>query len=217
MYKSVDQLQEHQQLMFRLILLHRNLENASDCADGLRSVRSVKYELPIYSRTNKVKYLIACIQLHTLIQSRLTEQKAYRLTWNRTVNISGGPLSNEPIDGWVELINREVKYMCKGNQTKDSCIRHAAAFKVEMSMIDQFDKILQHSKTKGFHKDASRQADVQTIVKELARHEALEVRPGRKLNSRKLANVSSELSLVQSNLNDMITRHKFRISNVHVC
>uniref|UniRef100_K1RXJ2 Uncharacterized protein n=1 Tax=Magallana gigas TaxID=29159 RepID=K1RXJ2_MAGGI len=35
-------------MLFKLILIHRNLDEAVDMGDGERSTRSAKYELPIY-------------------------------------------------------------------------------------------------------------------------------------------------------------------------
>lgn len=51
------------QLFLKLALLHRNLDTAVGIADGHRSVRSAKYELPIYVKTNKTKYAIGSIHL----------------------------------------------------------------------------------------------------------------------------------------------------------
>lgn len=48
-----DELQDYISLLFKLTLLHNNLDTAVDMGDGERSVRSTKYELPIYNRTRK--------------------------------------------------------------------------------------------------------------------------------------------------------------------
>ena len=53
-----DELYNNILLLFKLTALHRNLDTAVDMGDGHRSVRSAKYETPIYHRTNKIKYLI---------------------------------------------------------------------------------------------------------------------------------------------------------------
>ena len=46
-----DSLYNYIMMLFKLIALHKNLDTAVDMADGHRSVRSAKYELPIYSKT----------------------------------------------------------------------------------------------------------------------------------------------------------------------
>lgn len=47
-------------------ILYKNLDMAVDMVDGERSVRSAKYELPLYNKTNKVKYLIGSVHLTAL-------------------------------------------------------------------------------------------------------------------------------------------------------
>lgn len=55
-HRDHDQLQDHIVMLFKLTILHRNLDSAVDLADGKRSVRSAMFEMPIYNKTNKVKY-----------------------------------------------------------------------------------------------------------------------------------------------------------------
>lgn len=55
--------------------------------DGHRSVRSAKYELPIYNKTNKTKYLIGSI--HLTASGTLQADKQEQLIANRFVNLSG--------------------------------------------------------------------------------------------------------------------------------
>ena len=42
-----------------------------DMADGRRSVRSCKYELPVFNRTEKMKYVIGCIHLTALSEKQI--------------------------------------------------------------------------------------------------------------------------------------------------
>jgi hypothetical protein len=42
-------------------MLHRNLDTAVDMGDGERCVRSAKYELPIYNKTENKIYQILCV------------------------------------------------------------------------------------------------------------------------------------------------------------
>lgn len=57
-HRDHDQLQDHIVMLFKLTILHRNLDSAVDMADRERSVRSAMFEMPIYNKTDKVKYLI---------------------------------------------------------------------------------------------------------------------------------------------------------------
>lgn len=61
--ETEDKLFDYTLLLFKLTALLKNLDTAIDMGDGGRSVRSSKYELPIFNRTNKIKYVIGCIHL----------------------------------------------------------------------------------------------------------------------------------------------------------
>lgn len=47
-------------------------------ADGNRSVRSAKYQLPVYNLTNKTKYAIGSIDLITLTEGILSDEQRVR-------------------------------------------------------------------------------------------------------------------------------------------
>ena len=79
---SKDELHDYILMLFKLTMLHRNLDTAVDMGDGERSVRSAKYELPIYKRTNKVKYSIGSIHLTSLTNGVLSEDQTERLIAN---------------------------------------------------------------------------------------------------------------------------------------
>lgn len=80
--------------------------------DGERSVRSTKYELPIYNRTRKVKYVIGSIHLSALTSGVLEEEQCERLVANRFVNVQGGRNNNIALDEYLEILNRESKIAC---------------------------------------------------------------------------------------------------------
>lgn len=54
-------------MLFKLILLYKNFDIVVDMGDGERLVRFIKYELFIYNRIRKVKYVIGFIYLLVLI------------------------------------------------------------------------------------------------------------------------------------------------------
>lgn len=64
-----------QLVFFKFAQLHRNLDTAVDMEDGNRSVRSAKYELPIYVKTNKTKYAIGSIHPISLTEGILDEEE----------------------------------------------------------------------------------------------------------------------------------------------
>lgn len=107
-----DELQDYISLLFKLTLLHKNLDTAVDMGDGERSVRFTKYELPIYNRTRKVKYVIGSIHLSALTSGVLEEEQCERLVANRFVNVQGGRNNNIALDEYLEILNRESKIAC---------------------------------------------------------------------------------------------------------
>lgn len=56
-----------------------------DMGDGARSVRSAKYELPIFNKTNKTEYAIGCVHLTTLTEETLSSEQSQRLIYNRSI------------------------------------------------------------------------------------------------------------------------------------
>ncbi|OWF47689.1 hypothetical protein KP79_PYT01281 [Mizuhopecten yessoensis] len=69
--KDKDELQSYCRMLFKLCLLQKNLDTSVDMGDGERSVRSAKYELPIYNTTNKIKYGIGSVHLISMTEGLL--------------------------------------------------------------------------------------------------------------------------------------------------
>lgn len=107
-----DELQDYISLLFKLTLLHNNLDTAVDMGDGERSVRLTKYELPIINRTRKIQYVIGSIHLSALTSGVLEEEQYERLVANRFVNVQVGRNNNIALDAYLEILNRESKIAC---------------------------------------------------------------------------------------------------------
>lgn len=77
-------------------------------ADGNRSVRSAKYELPVYNLTNKTKYAIGSINLIALTEGILSDEQRVRLTANRFINLQGGTMifRHKPLYAYHRLRNK---------------------------------------------------------------------------------------------------------------
>lgn len=97
-------------------------------ADGNRSVRSAKYELPVYNLTNKTKYANGSIHLIALTESILSDEQRVRLTANRFINLQGGVNNNMALDEYVKLLNCDSKIACSGFKTKESVLYHSKVF-----------------------------------------------------------------------------------------
>lgn len=87
--KNKDELYGYMLLLFKISLLHKNLDDAVDMADGTRSIKSAKCELPIYNYTNKIKYAIGFIHLIAMTEGLLNKELKERLTANRFINLHG--------------------------------------------------------------------------------------------------------------------------------
>ena len=203
-----DELYNYVRTLFVLTSLLKNLDTAIDMADGARSVRSAKYELPLFNKTNKLKYVIGCIHLTELSEKTLTKEQRERLITNRTINIQGGKNNNLALDEYLEMLNRDSKDIVSGHQTKESILKHSKQFPHIINSARHFDALCQIKGRKGFHKLPGYKADVVKAVKELHDIDAFKITPGRKLKCRDLCFDSDPYDSSHVGLPTMIQRHK---------
>lgn len=203
-----DQLHEYIFMCFKLILLHKNLDSAIDMGDGQRSVRSAKYELPIYNKTNKIKYAIGSVHLTALTSGLLPPEQTERLVANRFINLQGGKNNNVALDEYVEMLNRDSKAACSGHQTVDSIIAHSKEYPHIVNITKHFDEISGVTKKKGFHHLPSYKLDVITVAKELIKLNVIDEKPGRKLKAKGLTAEKNPFDTCFRDLSTIIHRHK---------
>lgn len=182
--ENKDELFDYVVHLFKLGALHKNLDTAVDMGDGHRSVRSAKYELPIYNKTNKTKYLIGSIHLTALVSGTLQADKQEQLIANRFVNLSGGANNNMALDEYVELLNRDTKQACSGHQTKTSILTHSKEYPHLIDAIKHIDMINEIKNRKGIHEYPSYKKDVLKTANELFEISAFSEIPGRTLTCR---------------------------------
>ncbi|XP_056014422.1 uncharacterized protein LOC125649436 [Ostrea edulis] len=219
--KVKDELGDHCRLLFKLALLHKNLDSAVDMADGHRSVRSAKYELPIYVKTNKTKYAIGSIHLVSLTEGVLNGEQKERLIANRCVNLQGGKNNNMALDEYVELLNRDSKVVCSGFQTKESILRHSKEFPHIVNFVKHFDSVCNVTTRKGFHHLPSYAEDVQKIVTQLFDIDAFTFVEGRKLKCKSLCTNKNIFNDCFKGFATLVHRHKplvafHRLGNKHI-
>lgn len=203
-----DEVQDYISLLFKLTLLHKNLDTAVDMGDGERSVRSTKYELPIYNRTNKLKYVIGSIHLSALTSGVLAEEQCERLVANRFVNVQGGRNNNVALDEYLELLNRESKIACSGHQTKNSIIEHSKEYPHLVGFVQHLESISDMNPRKGFHHLPNYQEDVKKVAMDLVKYKVLCSIPKRKLKCRCVVTDRNPFENCHSGLSEMIHRHK---------
>ncbi|XP_063400161.1 uncharacterized protein LOC134684783 [Mytilus trossulus] len=177
--KDKDRVQDYIALLFKLVLLHKNLDSAVDMGNGGRSVRSAKYELPVYNKTNKTKYSIGSIHLTALTSGLLPSDQEESLINNRFINLQGGKNNNFALDEFVEMLNRDSKVACSGHQTVESIIAHSKEYPIVIDITKHFDAITEIHQRKGCHHLPSYKEDVLKVMKELQELNVLENKPGR--------------------------------------
>lgn len=206
--KDQDHLQNYILLLFKLTLLHRNLDTAVDMGDGVRSVKSANYELPIYNKTNKTKYSIGSIHLICLTEGLLDDESKERLITNRFINLQGGKNNNIALDEYVELLNRDSKAACTGFQTKESILAHSKEFPHLVNSVHHYDALCAVPGRKGFHKLPSYVEDVKKVVKDLVDINALTTVAGHTLKCKSLSTNKNPYDECYRGLTTMIHRHK---------
>lgn len=207
--KEKDQLQDHIIMLFRLVILHKNFDTAVDMGDGNRSVCSAKYELPIYNKTNKLKYVIGSIHLTAMASGEtLTEEQKIRLRANRFVNVQGGRNNNLALDEYLEMLNRDSKVACSGHNTKESIINHSKGYPHIINITKHFDTVCEIRKRKGFHHLPSYHEDVHKVVKDLLQLDVLTYTPERTLSSKRLSVSRNPFDDCFVGLSKLIYRHK---------
>lgn len=156
--------------------------------DGERSVGSTKYELHIYNRTRKVKYVIGSIHLSALTSGVLEEEQCERLVANRFVNVQGGRNNNIALDEYLEILNRESKIACSGHQTKKSIIEHSKEYPHLVGFVQHLESISDMNRRKGFHHLPNYHDDVKKVALDLVKHNVPCNIPKRQLKCRCLVN-----------------------------
>lgn len=208
---DADQVQDYILHLFKLVLLHKNLDTAVDMGDGERSVRSAKYELPVYNKTNKTKYSIGSIHLTALTSGLLTGDKEESLIANRCINLQGGKNNNIALDEFVEMLNRDSKVACSGHQTVESIIQHSKEYPHIINLTKHYDFISEIHQRKGFHHLPSYKDDIWKVMKDLQQLNVLEHIPGRTLKCKDLVVDRNPYDNSFKGLSAMIHRHKPRV------
>lgn len=74
--------------------------------DGPRIIRHWKYDIIQFARLHHYKYFKLALNLLTSVQGGSSKRLAHQLTWCRTVNPTGQPGENIPVDLQMENLNQ---------------------------------------------------------------------------------------------------------------
>lgn len=145
-------------------MLHKNLDSAVEMGDGERSVRSTKYELPIYNKTNETKYCIGSIHLTDRTSGLLPATQEKRLKANWFINLQGCRNHSIALDELVEMLNRDSKVACSGHQTEDSIVQHSKEYPHIIYIAKHYDVISDIKSKKGSHHLSSYKEDFRKVL-----------------------------------------------------
>lgn len=148
--------------------------------DGGRCVRSAKYELPIYHKTNKIEYSICSIHTTTLSSGLLNPDQEERFIANRFANIQGGRNNNIALDEYIEMLNKDSKASCTGHKTKESILKHSKEYPLLVQFTKQFEEAGEMGQRKGFHHLLSYATDVGKVVNNLLENNVSQKNENRK-------------------------------------
>ncbi|KAK3103574.1 hypothetical protein FSP39_020297 [Pinctada imbricata] len=146
--------------------------------DGTRMIIHWKCDMPEFYEMNHTKYFIFAFRLLTAVNGGSSPRLARQVTWNRTVNVSGGVGKNIEMDLHMEHMNRDYKESIKsagGQLTQQTIERHSQMVGVGRLFDKEFDKNVSCRKT-GHRKagGANRETDLYHLVRALLSNNCVE-------------------------------------------
>lgn len=195
-------------MLFKLTMLHQNVDSGVDMGVGGRCIRSAKYELPVYHQKNIIKYTICSIHRTALFSGLLIPDQEKCLIANRFVNIRCGKNIYIAIDEYIEMLNRDTKASCTGHKTKDTILKYAKEYPLLVEFKKQFEKAGDLVQRKGFHHLPSYATDVEKMVKNLLEKHVLQKVENRKLYVKLTSLDSNPFSNCSVCLSTMLHRHR---------
>lgn len=194
-------------------LLFRDTDDAYKMGDGNRLQRNAKYELLHFDQGHHIKYRLWMWRMLAYAKSLLSEKEAYEYIWNMSFNFGQGLGHLIPNDNLVEINVHLMKEQCRrmgANVTYEGARKWVKCLKFLHDLSDEFDEQSGVKKRSTKHTQADREAEINTIVKELSEVNVFEFQPGRE--HRSFVNFSSDVlegvNIVE--LNKWITHNKKR-------
>ena len=172
-------------LEFGMIVM--NYLDAVSEGDGLRVFRSWKYILS-YLREDRAasrKYALEALYLILQRYALLSPADAHSLLWNRFHKHKFGYGGNIPLDLQLEHFNNSIKTILKklgSNSTNQRAVdRLTKALTVNKVILDNFDNLCSIIKRSGKHPSTKTvSSDLEKLVNEMMRNNAMELNPGRR-------------------------------------
>ena len=152
---NTDEVHQHAQLLLRVLLLKKHLDDAISYGDGQSLVSCVKHMYLYFRCNNNYKYALACFELLAELKYFVSEKVATSLIQDRFVNMRGASDSNYPADLLVEHSNKVFKnnfYMFRGEPTQQLLNRMSKSQTMTSEILDNFQKEFATARFVGQHK-----------------------------------------------------------------
>lgn len=156
--------------LLTLGLLYLEFVDSIHEGDGYRILRCWKYFLLTFKATNKRKYAIQASTLLLQYYFIFSERMKKQLLWSRTVNRSGRPGRNIPMDLEMEHLNRELKGAISNlhsNVNENSIARIGRSLKKLVTVTENYDKCSDIPLQSNYHSSRSNIKDLTSVVEEL--------------------------------------------------
>ena len=150
--------------------------------DGVGLYHIWKHDLVEFLASGHTVYAGLAFDFVSQVEFSLSERKAAKLLYNRTVNFYGGKSNNMPIDYALELLNGEVKPDLKhkyGTLTKQTIDRVGKSLKPCRNVEHAIDRQLERFTAIGRHRENFYEEDVSLMVNELKEENLFKKVPGR--------------------------------------
>ena len=162
------------------------------------------------------KYCLEALYIGCQIHALLSPKDAHSLIWNRFHKSKSSQGGNIPLDLMLEHYNNVMKnviHLLGSNSTNTKAVdRFAKALTVNEQLLGGFDTSCNVRKRSGKHTQENAAKDLQKIVKELVKEEALTYKKGRKYKAYNGMNASLLDDFNWHSLYAWIEEHKRNIS-----
>lgn len=173
-------------------------------------MRSTKYKIPIFNKTNKLKYIIKYIQLININKNphTLTNQQKKHFITNQTINLQKKKNNNITLNKYIKIINHNNKNIISNHQTKKNIIKHSKQFPHLINYIKNFNIISKIKNQKKFHKLPNYKINISKITKKLLKIKYLKYQPKKQLHYQNLSINKNPYSNSIKKLPIIIHKHK---------
>ena len=211
--KDKDHVRAYAKEVVSLGLLLMEFIDAIREGDGDRIIRCWRYFLPLFKCSDRTNYSVEAFNLLFEYEYAFTERMKQHLKWERTINATGRPGRNVPMDLHMEHINKHCKQAMGSlgsNIGEKSVGRIGKSIGELMKVTQQFDSDNNIHEDIGRHPKRTVEMDMNKLLLELhTGSKVFEHVPGRKHTQFKTMQVNMTRKLSSADLK------KWMLEQVH--